>query len=121
MKKYIFFITNCTIIFLMVLTLLLLCCSCESYLDTKNEQVIAAHEELSSIDALRATTAALYTQPWYYFHKRRYAYLGDGRANNFLYSNTETNEYNAQASMNEDKESTSVQYAWSSLSIWSAG
>lgn len=115
MKKYGYFILNCCIIFLMVLALVFFCSSCERYLDTKNEQVIAAHEELTTIDALRATTAALYTQPWYYFHKRRYVYLGDGRANNFLYSNTETNEYNAQASMNEDKESTSVQYAWSSL------
>lgn len=115
MKKYIFYIINCLIVFGVMLAVLFLSSSCESYLDTKNEQVIAAHEELTNIETLQATTAALYTQPWYYFHKRRYVYLGDGRANNFLYTNTETNEYNAQASMNEDKESTSIQYAWSSL------
>ena len=115
MRKYLFFIINCLIVFAVMLAIVFLCSSCEDFLDTKNEQVIAAHEELTTIDALQATTANLYTQPWYYFHKRRYVYLGDGRANNFLYGNTETNEYNAQASMNEDKESTSVQYAWSSL------
>ncbi|MBR1413030.1 MAG: RagB/SusD family nutrient uptake outer membrane protein [Prevotella sp.] len=115
MKKYIFFLINSSIIFMTMLTLLFLCCSCENYLDTKNEEVIAAHDELTSVETLQATTASLYTQPWYYFHKRRYVYLGDARANNLCYSNTETNEYNAQASMNEDKESTSIQYAWSSL------
>ena len=115
MRKYLFFIINCLIVFAVMLAIVFLCSSCEDFLDTKNEQVIAAHEELSTLDALQATTANLYTQPWYYFHKRRYVYLGDARANNFLYGNTETNEYNAQASMNEDKESTSVQYAWSSL------
>ena len=115
MKRYLFFIVNCLIIFLTMLVLIFLLSSCDDYLDTNNEQVIAAHSELTTIETLQATTASLYTQPWYYFHKRRYVYLGDARANNLCYSNTETNEYNAQASMNEDKESTSIQYSWSSL------
>ena len=115
MKKNLFYFLNCLVVFLVILLIVFLCSSCDDYLDTRNEEVIPAHEELTSIEVLQATTASLYTQPWYYFHKRRYVYLGDGRANNFLYSNTETNEYNAQASMNEDKESTSLQYAWSSL------
>jgi len=115
MKKNVFFIINCSIIFLTMLTLLFLCCSCEDFLDTENEQVIPAHKELTSVETLQSVTAGLYTQPWYYFHKRRFVYLGDARANNFCYTNTETNEYNAQASMNEDKESTSIQYGWSSL------
>ena len=115
MKKNVFFIINCSIIFLTMLTLLFLCCSWEDFLDTENEQVIPAHKELTSVETLQSVTAGLYTQPWYYFHKRRFVYLGDARANNFCYTNTETNEYNAQASMNEDKESTSIQYGWSSL------
>lgn len=115
MKKYTFFAFNCIVVFATMCSLIFLCCSCEDYLDTRNEEVISAHDELTSLSSLQAATASLYTQPWYYFHKRRYVYIGDGRANNLCYSNTETNEYNAQASMNEDKESTSLQYAWSSL------
>ena len=116
MKKLnIILIANVSALFLIILALIFLFSSCERYLDTENEQVVPAHKELTSIETLQATTASLYTQPWYYFHKRRFVYLGDARANNFLYTNTETNEYNAQASMNEDKESTSIQYGWSSL------
>lgn len=115
MKKNISTIISICITFISILVLIFLFSSCEDFLDTENDQVIPAHKELTSIETLQSVTAALYTQPWYYFHKRRFVYLGDARANNFCYTNTETNEYNAQASMNEDKESTSVQYGWSSL------
>lgn len=50
--------------------------SCEDFLDTTNERDIPAYNELTSLDALRATTASLYTSPWYYFHKSRYIQIG---------------------------------------------
>lgn len=89
--------------------------SCDDYLDTTNERIVPAHDELVSLDALQAATANLYAQPWYYFHKQRFIMLGDARANNLLISNTTLNETNAQATLNEEKQNASVQYSWASL------
>ena len=88
---------------------------CDDYLDTTNERYTPAHEELTTLEALRATTASLYTSPWYYFHKRRFIQLGDARANNVLNSTTTSNDWNVQASLNEDIENTSLTHAWGSL------
>ena len=89
--------------------------SCDDYLDTTNESVPPAHEELTSLDALKATTANLYASPWLYFHKQRFIQLGDARANNIYTSGTAISDMNTQASMSEFKENTSVLYAWASL------
>lgn len=89
--------------------------SCEDYLDTNNEQNVPAHEALTSLEALKATTANLYTTPWLYFHKHRFYQLGDFRANNLHYSTGKADDNNAQATFNESKENTSVEYAWGSL------
>ena len=89
--------------------------SCDDYLDTTNESAPPAHEELTSLDALKATTANLYASPWLYFHKQRFYQLGDARANNIYMSAAAVNDVNTQASMSEFKENTSVLYAWSSL------
>lgn len=89
--------------------------SCDDYLDTTNERYTPAHEELKTLDVLRATTGNLYTQPWYYFHKRRFIQLGDARANNILSTQTTSNDWNVQASLNENAENTSLTHAWGSL------
>lgn len=89
--------------------------SCDSFLDTTDEQTMPAHEELTSLEALRATTGGLYAQPWYYFHKNRFYQLGDCRANNLFISTSDTNDNNTQASMNEDKENTTLTHSWGSL------
>ena len=89
--------------------------SCDDYLDTNNERYTPAHEELTTLDALRSTTANLYTQPWYYFHKRRFIQLGDARANNVLNTSSTSNDWNVQASLNEDVENTSLTHSWGSL------
>ena len=89
--------------------------SCEDYLDTTNERIVPAHEELTDISALRATTASLYAQPWYYFMKQRFISLGDARANNLYVSNSTLGEVNAQATLNEEKQNASIQYSWASL------
>lgn len=89
--------------------------SCDDYLDTTNERIVPAHDELVNIEALQAATANLYAQPWYYFHKQRFIMLGDARANNILVSSSTLNETNAQATLNEEKQNASVQYSWASL------
>ena len=89
--------------------------SCNDYLDTTNERIVSAYDELTSVSALRATTASLYAQPWYYFHKQRFIMLGDARANNLYISNSTLGEANAQATFNEDKQNATMQYAWGSL------
>ena len=89
--------------------------SCNDYLNTTNESAPPAYSELTSLDALRATTASLYASPWLYFHKQRFIQLGDARANNIYISSSAINDMNTQASMNEYKENTSVLYAWASL------
>lgn len=89
--------------------------SCDDYLDTTNERIVPAHEELTDISALRATTAGLYAQPWYYFMKQRFISLGDARANNFYISNSTLGEVNAQATLNEERQNASIQYSWASL------
>ncbi len=89
--------------------------ACNDYLDTTNERIVPAHEELTSLAALRATTANLYAQPWYYFHKQRFLMLGDARANNLFISNANVGEMNSQATLNEDKQTATLLYSWSSL------
>lgn len=88
---------------------------CDDYLDTTNERYTPAHDELTTLDALRSTTASLYTSPWYYFHKRRFIQLGDARANNLLNSSSTSNDWSVQATFNEDVENTSLTHAWGSL------
>lgn len=90
-------------------------CSCDSFLDTIDEQTMPAHEELTSLEALRAVTGSLYAQPWYYFHKNRFYQLGDCRANNLFISTSDINDNNTQASMNEDKENTTLTHSWGAL------
>ena len=92
-----------------------LSCSCENFLDTVNEKEVGAHEELDSLDALRATTANLYTSPWYFFHKQRFLQLGDARANNLYISAESSNDYNSLATFNEKKENATISHAWGSL------
>lgn len=89
--------------------------SCDDYLDTTNERETPAYNELTSYDALKATTANLYATPWYYFHKRRFVQLGDARANNFYISEPASNDNNAQGTFNEVTENTSLTHAWGSL------
>ena len=89
--------------------------SCDGYLDTTNEREMPAYNELTSYDALKATTANLYATPWYYFHKRRFVQLGDARANNFYISEPASNDNNAQGTFNEITENTSLTHAWGSL------
>ena len=89
--------------------------SCDDYLDTTNERIVPAHDELTSLDALRATTANLYAQPWYYFHKQRFISLGDARANNLHNSNSTLGEVNAQGTLNEEKQNAAILYSWASL------
>lgn len=93
----------------------MLLASCNDYLDTTNERIVSAHEELTSVEALQAATAGLYAQPWYYFHKQRFISLGDARANNLYISNSTLGEVNAQATLNEEKQNASIQYSWASL------
>ncbi len=99
-----------------------LCCgailaltACNDYLDTTNERIVPAHEELTDVSALKAVTAGLYAQPWYYFMKQRFISLGDARANNLHVSNSTLGEVNAQATLNEEKQNASLQYSWASL------
>lgn len=116
MKKYLFFIFNSTLMLLSIgIVVVFLLTSCDDYLDTTNERIVPAHEELTNGDALRATTAGLYAQPWYYFHKQRFISLGDARANNLYVSNSTLGEVNAQATLNEEKQNASIQYSWASL------
>lgn len=89
--------------------------ACNDYLDTTNERIVPAYDELTDVAALRATTANLYAQPWYYFHKQRFIMLGDARANNILNSSTSIGELNAQATLTEEKQNASLQYSWASL------
>ena len=116
MKKYLFFIFNSTLMLLVAsVAMVFMLTSCDDYLDTTNERIVPAHEELTDGDALRATTASLYAQPWYYFHKQRFISLGDARANNLYISNSTLGEVNAQATLNEEKQNASIQYSWASL------
>lgn len=104
-------------IYKLILGVLVVGClsGCDDYLDTTNERIVPAHEELTDISMLRATTASLYAQPWYYFLKQRFISLGDARANNIYVSNSTLGEVNAQATLNEEKQNASVQYSWASL------
>ena len=101
--------------FLCLAALSLCLASCDDFLDTTDEQTMPAHEELTSLDALRAVTAGLYAQPWYYFHKNRFFQLGDARSNNLFISTSDINDNNTQASMNEHKENTTLTHSWGSL------
>lgn len=98
-----------------VIAALLMSASCGSFLDTVNEKSVHAHQELTTYDALCATTANLYTSPWYFFHKQRFLQLGDARSNNLYISATESNDYNSLATFNEKKENASMTHAWGSL------
>ncbi len=89
--------------------------ACDDYLDTTNERIVPAHDELTDISALQAVTGGLYAQPWYYFMKQRFISLGDARANNLYVSTSTLGEVNAQATLNEEKQNASIQYAWASL------
>lgn len=89
--------------------------SCDDYLDTVNEKENPAHGELTSLSALQASTASLYTSPWYFFHKQRFLQLGDARANNLYISTSASNDYNAQATFSETNENASLTNAWGSL------
>ena len=100
---------------MMAACLALCLASCDSYLDTVNERIVPAHDELTSVESLQAATASLYAQPWYYFLKQRFISLGDARANNLYVTNSTLGEVNAQATLNEEKQNASVQYAWASL------
>lgn len=93
----------------------LMLAGCDGYLDTNNERYTPAYNELTTLDALRSTTANLYTQPWYYFHKRRFIQLGDARANNILNTASTSNDWTIQASLNEDVENTSLTHSWGGL------
>ncbi|MBP1540771.1 MAG: RagB/SusD family nutrient uptake outer membrane protein [Prevotella sp.] len=99
----------CTVMGSMSLT------ACDDYLDTTNERITPAIDELTDISALRATTANLYAQPWYYFHKQRFIMLGDARANNIYNSSSNVGEMNAQITLNEEKQTASLLYSWGSL------
>lgn len=88
---------------------------CESFLETVNEKSVHAHEELTTYEALCATTANLYTSPWYFFHKQRFVQLGDSRANNLYISESSSNDHNSQATFNEKKENATISHAWGSL------
>ena len=88
---------------------------CEDYLDTTNERDTPAYNELTTLEALRATTASLYTSPWYYFHKSRFIQLGDARSNNIYNNDNTSNDYNVMATFNETSENNALTYAWGSL------
>lgn len=98
---------------LYLFTFLLL--SCDDYLDTDNEKVVPAHNELNSLGALQSTTANLYTSPWYFFHKQRMMQLGDARANNMHSSADASNAINAQVSFSEVNDNAAIAHAWGSL------
>lgn len=98
-----------------ILILVFTCASCETFLDTRNEQSVYAHQELTSYEALCAATANLYTSPWYFFHKQRFIQLGDARSNNLYISDVASNDYNSLATFNEKKENASMTHAWGSL------
>mgnify|MGYP002622887882 FL=1 len=89
--------------------------SCDHFLDTTNERIVPAHDELTDLASLQAVTGGLYAQPWYYFLKQRFISLGDARANNLYVSNSTLGEVNAQATLNEEKQNASIQYSWASL------
>ena len=107
--------TKIKYVFMCLLSLCVCLTGCDDYLDTTNERIVPAHDELTDIDALRAATAGLYAQPWYYFLKQRFISLGDARANNLHISNSTLGEVNAQATLNEEKQNASIQYSWASL------
>lgn len=96
-------------------TLCVATASCEDYLDTTNERDTPAYDELTTLKALRATTASLYTSPWYYFHKSRFIQLGDSRSNNIYNNDSGSNDYNVMATFNEANENNALTYAWGSL------
>ena len=96
-------ITKTTRILLIGLSFSLALTSCNDYLDTTNERIVPAHEQLTDLKALQATTASIYAQPWYYFHKQRFLMLGDARANNIYNSSSNIGELNAQATLNEER------------------
>ena len=104
-----------TIYILCLLAVMPIMMSCESFLDTHNEKSVSAHEELTSYSALCATTANLYTSPWYFFHKQRFVQLGDARSNNLYISDSASNDYNSLGTFNEKKENASMSHAWGSL------
>ena len=97
------------------LTVVILLTSCETFLETHNEKSVSAHEELTTYEALCATTANLYTSPWYFFHKQRFIQLGDARSNNLYISDSSSNDYNSLGTFNEKKENASMSHAWGSL------
>lgn len=109
MLRYIYKYVLCMAVGILIFT------SCDDYLDTTNEKVVPAHDVLTSLDALRQTTANLYLEPWYFFHKQRFIQLGDARANNLYISSTASNDYNAQATFSERNENASIANAWGSL------
>lgn len=100
---------------LMLLAAGLAFAGCDGYLDTNNERYTPAYNELTTLEALRSTTASLYTQPWYYFHKRRFIQLGDARANNILSTAATSNDWKVQTTLSEDVENTSLTHSWGSL------
>ena len=108
-------ITKITRILLIGLSFSLALTGCDDYLDTTNERIVPAHEELTDLSALQAVTAGLYAQPWYYFMKQRFISLGDARANNLHISSSTMGEVNAQATLNESRQNASIQYSWASL------
>lgn len=89
--------------------------SCNDYLDTTNEKAVPAYSALKNLSDLQATTANLYTEPWYFFHKERFLQLGDARANNLYSSATAINGWNAQAALMEKNENSAIANAWGSL------
>lgn len=98
-----------------LLALALLTAGCDSYLDTENTKEPPAYDLLTDVEALRATTANLYTSPWYFFHKMRFIQMGDARANNLYISTSSSNDYNAQATFNDTRITSSIANAWGSL------
>ena len=83
-------------------------------LDTDNEKMAPATQRLEKYSDLQATSANLYLEPWYEFHKRMLI-LGDARANNLLQNTTDYNEYNAQGTFNEAMALQTIQRPWASL------
>ncbi len=105
------------IIYALAMTLTMAATSCDDYLDTENLQTQPAHDELTSLSALQATTAGLYASPWAYLLRYRMFQLGDARANNILNTSTGSNDWNALVTFNEDLEYSAVTNSWASLYI----
>lgn len=100
----------------------LVCCAvaavltgCNDYLDAENTKENPYTKVLTSLEALQGTTASLYTESWYYFHKKRYVLFGDCRANNMFNSSTSINEVNAAITFNDFRVTSGVSTAWGSL------